>query len=370
MLGATDKSGQMRLKPPRTCQTLWSLILEVLAMAERAIFLDRDNTIIENDGYLGDPTKVKLITGAAAALASLRQLGYRLIVISNQSGVARGMFSEADVEAVNKEMCRQLREQAGAQIDASYYCPFHPEAVKPEYRVDHEWRKPKPGMIKQAADDYSLDLSQSWVIGDSPRDIAAGASVGCRTILLKDPDLKPAEFDKTDASPNFIVKNLTDAARIVAREGRNNFRDPVAAPLNMPAAAPAPVQAPAVDEAALAAKVAETVLKRMPTPTAAPVTSLHNDKLEKAMEELVVQMRHANRAQDMPEFSKARFAAVILQAVALLCLLAGAFIAASAPTAASQINQQLITLIRAGLWLLGAVVLQGAVIAILMFKRR
>ncbi len=83
-------------------------------MAERAIFLDRDNTIIEDkDGYIGDPAKVRLLPGSATAIASLRRLGYRIIVVSNQAGVARGYFSENDVESVNQEMCRQLREQAG-----------------------------------------------------------------------------------------------------------------------------------------------------------------------------------------------------------------------------------------------------------------
>src|SRR5688572_20333139 len=128
-------------------------------MAERAVFLDRDNTIIENDGYLGTPSGVKLITGAATALSAIRALGYRLIVVSNQSGVARGMFTENDVEAVNQEMCKQLRDQAAAHIDASYYCPYHPEAVIPEYKIDHDWRKPKPGMLYQAAADFNLDLS-------------------------------------------------------------------------------------------------------------------------------------------------------------------------------------------------------------------
>jgi len=150
-----------------------------IAMLERAVFLDRDNTIIENDGYLGDPSRVKLLPGAATALAAMRALGYRLIVVSNQSGVARGMFDEAAVQAVNDEMSRQLQKLAGATIDASYYCPYHPEAVIQEYRADHEWRKPKPGMLKQAATDFHLDLAPSWMIGDQHRDISAGAAAGC-----------------------------------------------------------------------------------------------------------------------------------------------------------------------------------------------
>ncbi len=196
-------------------------------MAERAVFLDRDNTIIDNDGYLGDPSKVKLLTGAATALSALRALGYRLIVVSNQSGVARGMFDERAVEAVNQEMCKQLRENAGVHIDASYYCPFHPDAVIAEYKVDHEWRKPKAGMLKQAGADFALDLSQCWMIGDMPRDIAAGAAAGTRTILLRDPDHPHSsgsgnETNGLDVSPNFIVKTLADAARIISREGKNH----------------------------------------------------------------------------------------------------------------------------------------------------
>jgi D-glycero-D-manno-heptose 1,7-bisphosphate phosphatase len=192
-------------------------------MLERAVFLDRDNTIIENDGYLGDPSRVKLLPGAATALAAMRQLGYRLIVVSNQSGVARGLFDEAAVEAVNTEMSRQLQEQGGAYIDASYYCPYHPDAPLPEYRVDHDWRKPKCGMLKQAATDFRLDLAQSWMIGDQNRDIGAGAAAGCRTILLKDPDRSAAvetDLGRT-VSPSFVVRTLADAARIIAREGRN-----------------------------------------------------------------------------------------------------------------------------------------------------
>src|SRR4051812_50220080 len=119
-------------------------------MPERAVFLDRDDTILDNDGYLGDPTKVKLLPGAASALAALRTLGYRLIVVSNQSGVARGMFDEAAVEAVNDEMSRQLKEQGGAYVHASYYCPDNPEGGVPADRGGHEGRGPTRGWMKKA----------------------------------------------------------------------------------------------------------------------------------------------------------------------------------------------------------------------------
>ena len=351
-------------------------------MPERAVFLDRDNTIIDNDGYLGDPSKVKLLTGAATALAALRSLGYRLIVVSNQSGVARGMFTEADVESVNQEMCRQLREQAGAHIDASYYCPYHPEAVIPEYRMDHDWRKPKPGMFKQAATDFGLDLSQCWAVGDMPRDIASGAAAGCRTILLKDPN-HPAPENETnslDVSPNFIVKTLADAARIIAREGASHHRDPVPTPLNVPAepASVPPVAPPAtaasaataavqsrIDEESLTARVAERLGKKMAATQPAPA----NPKIEKALEELVVQLRHQNRQSDMPEFSLARLAAVIVQILALLMLFVGLYSAVSTPATIDKWYPSVLGLLRALAWLIGSVTLQGIVIALLMQSR-
>lgn len=197
-------------------------------MAERAVFLDRDNTIVEDkEGYIGDPAKVRLLPGAATAIASMRRLGYRIIVVSNQSGVARGMFDEAAVESVNQEMCRQLRDQGGAHVDASYYCPYHPDGTVAEYKMEHDWRKPKPGMLKQAAEDFGLDLSQCWMVGDALRDVECGLAGRCRTILLQDPN-RPSHGDDPAAltvSPHFIVKTLADAARVIAREGRAVHRE-------------------------------------------------------------------------------------------------------------------------------------------------
>ena len=349
-------------------------------MADRAIFLDRDNTIIENDGYLGDASKVKLLPGAATAIAALRRLGYRVVVVSNQSGVARGMFREEDVQAVNDEMCRQLREQAGAFIDASYYCPYHPEAKLPEYRVDHDWRKPKPGMLKQAALDFELDLAASWTIGDQPRDIAAGAAAGCRTILLRDPDHPGADTDPGagggGVSPNFIVKTLSDAARIVSREGRSANPDAVPMPLvvkleaaggapaavrEVAASAPA-LAAPRVDEAALAARVADAVSRAMPAPK--------GDGRDKQLEELIIQLRHAQRQQEyQPEFSLATLGAVVLQIVVIL--LAGLGLSRSMDVAnVADVQQQFIVIQKSQTWLLLAIILQGVVLLLFLVGRK
>src|SRR3954464_9511181 len=133
-------------------------------MKRPAVFFDRDNTLIVSDGYLGDPSKVVLVEGAAAAVARVRQRGYAVVVASNQSGVARGMFSEEDVQAVNKRMDELLvAENPTAVIDRHEFCPFHPEGTIDVYARESERRKPKPGMILAAADKLAIDLGRSWV---------------------------------------------------------------------------------------------------------------------------------------------------------------------------------------------------------------
>src|SRR6476469_9910163 len=156
-------------------------------MKRPAVFFDRDNTLIASDGYLGDPAQVSLLPGAAEAIARVRSLGFAVVVFSNQSGVARGMFSEEDVHRVNARLDEVLADALPqAVIDRHEFCPFHPEGTVSEYAVESELRKPKPGMILQAAEKLALDLSRSWVVGDAQRDIEAGKAAGCRTIWYKD----------------------------------------------------------------------------------------------------------------------------------------------------------------------------------------
>ncbi|HEX3357196.1 MAG TPA: HAD-IIIA family hydrolase, partial [Tepidisphaeraceae bacterium] len=144
-------------------------------MKRPAVFFDRDNTLIIGNDYIGDPDDVVLMQGAADAISRTRALGYATVVISNQSGVARGMFTEADVRAVNMRLEDYLLEEnPNAVIDRQEFCPFHPDGVVERYRRDSDLRKPKPGMIIKAAELLKLDLSRSWVIGDAPRDIEAG----------------------------------------------------------------------------------------------------------------------------------------------------------------------------------------------------
>jgi D,D-heptose 1,7-bisphosphate phosphatase len=187
-------------------------------MKQPAIFFDRDNTLIVNDGHLSDPGKVQLIDGAADAVARARGLGFRVVTISNQSGVARGLFGEEAVIAINEKMEQLLTaENPRAKIDRHEFCPFHPEAVVEQYRKDSELRKPRPGMILRAAEDLDLDLTASWVIGDAPRDIEAGHAAGCRTILISDLSLptSSAAMEATVVEPDETVSNVAEAMDVI-----------------------------------------------------------------------------------------------------------------------------------------------------------
>jgi D-glycero-D-manno-heptose 1,7-bisphosphate phosphatase len=182
-----------------------------------AVFLDRDNTLIANDGDLGDPRKVVLRDGVPEGLRALRQAGYRLVVVTNQAGVARGAFSETDVDAVHQRIAHLVDHGARSRglIDRFYYCPYHPEGTVREYQRDHPWRKPQPGMLLQAARDMGLDLTRSWMIGDQARDIVAGRAAGCRTVLVGS-----ANGQAGDARPTAAVESFPDAVRVVLQQAQ------------------------------------------------------------------------------------------------------------------------------------------------------
>jgi D-glycero-D-manno-heptose 1,7-bisphosphate phosphatase len=149
-----------------------------------AIFLDRDGTIIREVHYIARPEQVELLPGGAGAIARLRAAGFACVVVSNQSGVGRGMLSEAGMWAVQREVERQLlAADAGAVLTAAYFCTFAPPKdadTSPERRtrVDHEDRKPGPGMLLRAAREHGLELARSWMIGDMESDILAGKNAG------------------------------------------------------------------------------------------------------------------------------------------------------------------------------------------------
>jgi D,D-heptose 1,7-bisphosphate phosphatase len=182
-------------------------------MADKAVFLDRDDTLIEDTGYINSPQQVKLLPGVAGALIQLRKMGYKLIVVTNQSGVARGIVSEAVLGKIHKRL-NELLEKDRTHIDKFYYCPYHPEGVIPKYRQESDMRKPKPGMFFLAAQEMDIDCSRSWAVGDSYRDVTAGRRAGCRTILIKS-SLRPAIKKLGDPEPDKIAINIKEVVNII-----------------------------------------------------------------------------------------------------------------------------------------------------------
>ncbi|MBT9544641.1 MAG: D-glycero-beta-D-manno-heptose 1,7-bisphosphate 7-phosphatase [Candidatus Sericytochromatia bacterium] len=149
-----------------------------------AVFLDRDGTINQEVGYIRDLDKLALIPGAAEAIRQLNQMGIPVVVVTNQSGVARGYYPESWMEQLHGRL-KTLLAAEGAQLDGVYYCPHLPDGEVPEYSFDCDCRKPEPGMLEQAAKDLNLDLGRSFMIGDKATDIDVGLRVGCKTILLR-----------------------------------------------------------------------------------------------------------------------------------------------------------------------------------------
>jgi histidinol-phosphate phosphatase family protein len=155
-----------------------------------AVFLDRDGTIIHDERYLSDPEQVVAVAGAAAAITRLRAAGYAIVVVTNQSGLARGYFTPAQYETV-RERTAAVFAAAGAVLDATYMCPHHPGFTGP-----CDCRKPGIGLYTRAARDLRLDLSRSVLIGDRWSDIAAAPELGARGILVRGPETPAAEADR------------------------------------------------------------------------------------------------------------------------------------------------------------------------------
>jgi D-glycero-D-manno-heptose 1,7-bisphosphate phosphatase len=149
----------------------------------RAVFIDRDGTISEEVGYINHVSRFRLFPYSAAALKQLHDNGYLAIVITNQAGVARGYFSEEMVQAIHKQMTKDL-ESSGARVDAIYYCAHHPTVGEPPYQLDCDCRKPKPGLLLRAARDYDIDLANSWMVGDRYSDIELAANAGVKSALV------------------------------------------------------------------------------------------------------------------------------------------------------------------------------------------
>ena len=182
-----------------------------------AIFLDRDGVLIEDVDLLANPGDIRILEGVPQALTSLKEAGFQLILISNQTVVARGLVTEQGVWAIHAEMERLLEQAGGPCLDGFYFCPHHPNATLPAYRIACECRKPRPGLLLRAAREHNLNLGASFVVGDRITDIIAGAKAGCRTVLVQTgehqaPPIETVEPLDESVQPDHVCADLKAAA--------------------------------------------------------------------------------------------------------------------------------------------------------------
>jgi D-glycero-D-manno-heptose 1,7-bisphosphate phosphatase len=169
-------------------------------MSAPAVFFDRDGTLMEEAHYCGDPAQVRVYAGVSEGLRSLKEAGFRTFVVSNQSGIGRGLISEAQYRAVQAELLAQIGE---GLIDASYFCPDAPGT--PSTR-----RKPEPGMLLEAAADFDVDLARSYMIGDKAADVECGKRAGAKTILVL-----TGYGAEQDCAPDYRVRDVAEAIRTI-----------------------------------------------------------------------------------------------------------------------------------------------------------
>ena len=183
-----------------------------------AVFLDRDGVIMEDVAHLHRPSQVRLITGAGLAIKRLNDAGYWVIVVTNQSVIARGMLGVDRLALIHQLMCDELA-RTGGEVDAIYHCPHHPTAGRGEYKRICDCRKPAPGLIRQAEADVPIDLKASWVIGDKISDVGLGAGLGLRNILVLTGYGKEHSAVVLGTYPDtFVVADLGKAVDLILKE--------------------------------------------------------------------------------------------------------------------------------------------------------
>jgi D-glycero-D-manno-heptose 1,7-bisphosphate phosphatase len=182
-----------------------------MAIARPAVFLDRDGTLIEEAGYLDRLERLLFYPYTVDAVRLLNRAGFVVVVITNQAGIARGIVAPAFVQAAHDHIAARLAA-GGARVDAFYHCPHHPQAAVEALRVACECRKPKPGLLRRAAAEHSLDLARSFVVGDRWHDLEAGAALGVRGVLVRTGYGAAEErAPRPGVEPAVVVDNLAEA---------------------------------------------------------------------------------------------------------------------------------------------------------------
>ena len=170
---------------------------------------------MEEVDHLHDPDHVRIIQGSARAIREARKAGFIIVMVSNQSGVARGYFKEKDVEKVNERM-HQLLGKAGGYIDGFYFCPHHLDGKIKEYKVACDCRKPATGMLRKAVSDFGIDLSKSFMVGDKSIDIEMGKKAGIRTVLVRT-GYGESELARNFVDPDFVADDLLEAVKWIRK---------------------------------------------------------------------------------------------------------------------------------------------------------
>jgi D-glycero-D-manno-heptose 1,7-bisphosphate phosphatase len=179
----------------------------------KAVFVDKDGTLIHDVPYNVDPTLIQLQEGAGNGLKQLKEGGYLLVLVSNQAGVAHGYFREDALRNIEEKLQHELKKD-GVQLDALYFCPHHPDGIVKEYAFPCDCRKPKPGMLLKAAQHFNIDLSRSWMIGDILHDVEAGNRAGCHTILINNGNETEWKLNPF-RHPTKTTKSIAEAATVI-----------------------------------------------------------------------------------------------------------------------------------------------------------
>lgn len=312
----------------------------MIDMSDKAIFLDRDDTLIEDPGYINHPDQVKLLDGIAEALIELKALGYKLIVVTNQSAVARGIVTEKVLGEIHSRLKQLLAEQ-GAFLDKIYYCPYHPDAVVPKYRQESDFRKPNPGMLLKAADEMDIDLSQSWCIGNSSRDVEAGRRAGCKTIQVDMPSHQKQSdsgLSLAGVTADHKAVNIKEAVNIIKKYHRSYLIRQAQArlahtyqiePSRQATEQVSEASEPVPEVSEIVPDFAESDMRTEEQQTQTdsqeqvrePEIKIPAERTEQLLSSILAQLKSMQRAEMFGEFSIMRLIAGIVQVLVLFCLL-------------------------------------------------